>query len=364
MKVDFLNLKKINERFRSEINEAINGVIDSGYYLNAGITELFENNFAKYTGSKYCMSCGNGLSALELIIQAYGFKTGDEIIVPANTYIATVWGITHNGCTPVFVEPDIHTMNIDVNKIEEKITAKTKAIMPVHFYGQAVQMTKIKELAKKYNLKIIEDSAQAHGAEFNGVKTGNLGDASGFSFYPSKNLGALGNGGCVTTNDEELAQKIKALANYGSLKRNCHIYNGTNSRLGDIQAAILNVKLKYLDSDNQKRRQTAKLYRENIKNSLITLPETYDEKEHVWHLFVIRCESRDKLQQYLRDNGIGTIVHYPTPPYKQECLKQYANTNCPISDKMHETVLSIPMSPVLTDIEVEYVIDKINAYKG
>ncbi len=363
MQVDFLNLKKINEQYSEEIKNAINNVVDSGIYLNASRTAEFEKNFASYCGSRYCVSCNSGLSALELIIQAYGFNNGDEIIVPANTYIATVWAIVHNGCKPIFIEPDIKTMNIDVNKIEEKITQKTKAIMPVHLYGQAVETDKITKLAKSFGLKVIEDAAQAHGAVYKNKKTGTLGNASGFSFYPTKNLGALGNGGCVTTNDEQLAYKIKALANYGAETRNYHIYNGTNSRLGEIEASILNVKLKYLDSDNERRRKVAKLYRENVKNELINLPDTYAEDAHVWHLFVVRCQTRDRLRQYLADNGIGTLIHYPLPPYKQKCLSEYSLQDLPITDKMHNEILSIPISPVMTDAEIEYVIDVMNKFK-
>lgn len=363
MQIKFLDLKRINMRFFDEFNEAFINVQTSGYYLNAQKTNLFEKNFADYCNVKYCKSCSSGLSALELIIKAFDFKNGDEIIVPANTYIATIWAIAHNGCTPVFVEPDINTMNIDVNKIEEKITSKTKAILVVHLYGQAVEMQKVWELAQKYNLKVIEDSAQAHGAEYKGRKTGNLSDAAGFSFYPSKNLGAIDNGGCVTTNDKELSDKIEALANYGSHKKNHHIYDGTNSRLGEIQADILNIKLKYLDSDNEKRRRISKIYRENIKNPLIIVPDTYNENAHVWHLFVIRTQKREILQQYLNDNGIETAIHYPIPPYKQECLKEYSNQNLPISDSMHDSVLSIPMSPCLTDLEVKYIVEKLNQFK-
>ena len=363
MQIKFLDLKRINMRFFDEFNEAFIKVQKSGYYLNSSCTELFENHYAQYCKTKYCKSCSSGLNALELIIKALNLKDGDEIIVPANTYIATIWAITHNGCTPVFVEPDINTMNIDVNKIEEKITPKTRAILVVHLYGQAVEMEKVWKIAEKYNLKIIEDSAQAHGAEYIGRKTGNLSDIAGFSFYPSKNLGAIDNGGCITTNNKELSDKIEALANYGSHKKNNHIYDGTNSRLGEIQASILDIKLRYLDSDNTKRRKISKIYRENIKNPLIILPDTYNEKAHVWHLFVIRTDKRDKLISYLSDNGIETAIHYPIPPYKQECLKKYSNLNLPVSDSLHNTVLSIPMSPCLTDLEIEYIIDKLNQFK-
>ena len=311
---------------------------------------------------KHCIGCANGLDALNLIIKAYGFGAGDEIIVPANTYIASILAISENGCTPVLVEPDINTYNINPALIEEKITEKTKAIMVVHLYGQAVQMDKIWELAKKYNLKIVEDSAQAHGAEYEKKKTGSLGDASGFSFYPGKNLGCMGDGGCITTNDDEHAAKIRAIANYGSDRKYHHIYKGTNSRLDEIQAAVLDVKLKYLDEDNERRREISKYYRENIKNSKIILPKTYDEKAHVWHVFAIRTKNRDELQKYLEDNGIQTNIHYPTPPHKQGAYKELENLSLPITEEIHKTILSIPISPVMTEEEVKKVVDVINSY--
>lgn len=361
--IKFLDLGKINNRFSNEINEKFAAIQKAGLYLNSKYVSQFEHNFAQYCGTKYCISCASGLSALELIIKAYDFKNGDEIIVPANTYIATVMAIMHNGCTPVFVEPDTTTMNIDVEQIENKITPRTKAIMIVHLYGQAVQTDKVIQLAKKYNLKVIEDSAQSHGAEYKAVKTGNLGDASGFSFYPSKNLGSMGNGGCITTNDEKLAKKIRILANYGAEIRNHNIYDGTNSRLDEFQAALLDVKLKYLDSDNERRRFIAKKYRENIKNELIVLPQTYDEKAHVWHIFAVRTKDREHLKNYLAQNGIEALVHYPVPPHKQECNKQYNHLSFPITEEIHKNILSIPMSPVLTDDEADFIIEKLNNYK-
>ena len=361
--IKFLDLKKVNDRYLNEIKNSFAMVLESGMYLNSKAVDTFEQEFAQYCGTKYCVGCDNGLNALELIIKAYGVGIGDEIIVPSNTYIATIWAIMHNGCTPIFVEPSEITMNIDVEKIEEKITPKTKAIMPVHLYGQSVQMEKIWELAQKYNLKVIEDSAQAHGAIYKDKRVGSLGDASGFSFYPSKNLGALGNSGCITTNDKELADKVRALANYGAKERNHHIYNGTNSRLDEIQASILSVKLKYLDSDNSRRREIAKFYRENIKNDLVKLPETYDEMAHVWHLFVVRVDNQERFRQYLLDNEIQSAIHYPIPPHKQEHNKEFSHLYLPISEKLHKTVVSIPMSPVLEDFEIEEVIKVINKYK-
>ena len=361
--IKFLDLAKINNRFSNEINERFSEIQKAGVYLNAKQVSEFEQNFAQYCRTKYCISCASGLSALELIIKAYDFKIGDEIIVPANTYIATVMAIIHNGCTPIFVEPDVETMNIDVNKIEENITSKTKAIIIVHLYGQTVQTEKVVELAKKYNIKIIEDSAQAHGAEYKGIKTGNLGDVSGFSFYPTKNLGSMGNGGCITTNDEELAKKTRILACYGAEIRNHNIYDGTNSRLDEFQAAILDTKLKYLDEDNNRRRNISKKYRENIKNELIKIPQTYDEKAHVWHIFGIRTKNREHLKNYLAQNGIESLVHYPIPPHKQECNKKYNHLSLPITEEIHKNILSIPMSPILTDNEVDYIIEKLNQYK-
>ncbi len=361
--IKFLDLEKVNNRFRKEIDERIKSILDKGWYLQGEWDKTFEDNFAKFCGVKHCIGCANGLDALNLIIRAYGFGTGDEIIVPANTYIASILAISYNGCTPVLVEPDINTYNINPDLIEEKITDKTKAIMVVHLYGQAVQMDKIWTLAKKYNLKIIEDSAQGHGALYNGRKTGNLGDASGFSFYPGKNLGCLGDGGAVTTSDKELADKIRALRNYGSHVKYHNIYQGINSRLDEIHAAVLDVKLPYLDKDNERRREISKYYRENIKNSKIILPKVYDENAHVWHIFAIRTEERDKLQEYLKQNDIQTLIHYPIPPHKQVCYKEWNNLSFPVTEEIHRTELSLPISPVLTDEEVEKVVEVINEWK-
>ena len=361
--IKFLDLYKINERLRKEINGKITQVLDSGWYLLGEETENFEQNFAKYCGVKHCIGVANGLESLNLIIRGYGFAQGDEIIVPANTYIASILAISENGCTPILVEPDINTYNINPDLIEKKITSKTKAIMVVHLYGQAVQMQKIWALAKKYNLKIIEDSAQAHGAKYQNKRVGSLGDASGFSFYPGKNLGCVGDGGCVTTNDDELAQKIKALRNYGSHKKYHNVFIGMNSRLDEIQAGILDIKLKFLDEDNQKRKEIAKYYRKNIKNSSIILPNVYAEDAHVWHLFVVRTKQRDNFQKYLLDNEIQTIIHYPIPPHKQECYKLWNNLSYPITEEIHKSVLSLPISPVMSDDEVKKVVEVINEYK-
>lgn len=360
--IKFLDLKKINNRYREEIASRIKDILDKGWYLQGEENENFTKNFANFCGTKFALGVANGLDALNLIIKAYGFGNGDEIIVPANTYIATILAISENGCIPILVEPDIKTYNINPDSIEEKITSKTKAIMVVHLYGQAVQMEKIWKIAKKYNLKIIEDSAQAHGAIYQENRTGNLGDASGFSFYPGKNLGCIGDGGAVTTNDEELFNKIKAIANYGSDRKYHHIYKGVNSRLDEIQAAVLDIKLKHLDSDNNKRREISKYYRENIKNSKIILPDTYDEKSHVWHIFAVRTKNRDEFQKYLTEKGIQTIIHYPTPPHKQGAYKEWNNLSFPITEEIHNTILSLPISPVMTDSEIEKVVEVVNEY--
>lgn len=360
--IKFLDLKKINNRYREEIDSRIKDILDKGWYLQGEENENFTKNFANFCGTKFALGVANGLDALNLIIKAYGFGNGDEIIVPANTYIATILAISENGCIPILVEPDIKTYNINPDSIEEKITTKTKAIMVVHLYGQAVQMEKIWKIAKKYNLKIIEDSAQAHGAIYQENRTGNLGDASGFSFYPGKNLGCIGDGGAVTTNDEELFNKIKAIANYGSDRKYHHIYKGVNSRLDEIQAAVLDIKLKHLDSDNNKRREISKYYRENIKNSKIILPDTYDEKSHVWHIFAVRTQNRDEFQKYLTEKGIQTIIHYPTPPHKQGAYKEWNNLSFPITEEIHNTILSLPISPVMTDSEIEKVVEVVNEY--
>lgn len=362
--IKFLDLFGVNERFRSEIDEAIKRVLDSGYYLLGNENKSFCEHFAEFCGAKYCIGVANGLDALTLIIKAFGFEKDAEIIVPANTYIATIHAITQNGHTPVLVEPDINTYNIDVNKIEEAITDKTRAIMPVHLYGQGVEIGKILELAQKYNLKVVEDCAQAHGATYldSQERVGSLSDASGFSFYPGKNLGCLGDGGAVTTNDEELAKKITALRNYGSHVKYQNIYQGVNSRLDEIQAAFLDVKLPHLDKDNARRREIAKYYISNIKNDKITLPIIHTDSSHVFHVFAVRCETRDDLQKYLADNDIQTLIHYPIPPHKQECYKEWNNRSYPITEKIHKTILSLPISPVMSDNEVSKVVEVINKY--
>ncbi len=360
--IKFLDLFKINEQYRDEIDAGIKEVLDSGWYLNGTKNDIFAANFAAFCGTKYALGVANGLDALNLIIKAYGFGVGDEIIVPSNTYIASILAISENGCSPVLVEPDLLTYNIDPALIEAKITAKTKAIMVVHLYGQAAEMSAIRDLADKYDLKIIEDSAQAHGAYDGDRRVGNLGDASAFSFYPGKNLGALGDGGAVTTNDEALFQKIKAIANYGSFVRYEHLYKGINSRLDEIQAAVLDVKLSHLDDDNARRKQIAQSYRQHITNPLITLPQTRDEQAHVWHLFVVRVDDRAKFIKHLEDKGVQTLIHYPTPPHKQGAYQEWNECSYPIAEKIHAEVVSLPISPVLTDDEVQAVINAVNQY--
>lgn len=361
--IKFLDLTSINKMYEDEIKDRFQSIFDKGWYLQGEENDIFNKVFAAYCGTKYAVGVANGLDALNLIIKAYGFGPGDEIIVPANTYIASVLAISENGCKPVLVDPDLDTYNINPDLIERAITPKTKAIMVVHLYGQAVEMEKIWKLAEKYNLKIIEDSAQAHGAMYKGRRVGNLGDASGFSFYPGKNLGCLGDGGAVTTNDEELYLKIKAIANYGSNKKYVNLYKGVNSRLDELQAAVINVKLPHLDEDNNKRRKIANYYIENINNPLIILPKMLHEDIHVWHLFVVRTENRDKLQSYLQSNGIQTLIHYPIPIHKQEAYKEWNNLSYPITEKIHNEVLSLPISPVMTQREIEKVVEVINAYQ-
>ena len=360
--IKFLDLHKMNEQHRDGIEKRLHDVLDSGWYLQGEQNALFARHFARYCQTEYALGVANGLDALNLIIRGYGFGIGDEIIVPANTYIASILAISQNNCTPVLVEPDISTYNINPLAIEEKITAKTKAIMVVHLYGQATQMEPVWELAKKYKLKIIEDSAQAHGAKYKGIRVGNLGNASAFSFYPGKNLGALGDAGAITTNDVQLFEKIRALANYGSECKYQHIYKGVNSRLDEMQAAILDVKLTYLDEENERRREISKYYQENINNPLLILPRSYAKESHVWHVFVVRTEHRDALQKYLESKQIQTNIHYPTAPHKQAAYKELAHLKLPITEKIHREVLSLPISPVMSMEELSYIVTCVNEF--
>ena len=366
MQIPFLSLKSITEKYSDEIHAAVQRVVDSGWYLQGKENETFESNYAKYIGSKYCIGVANGLDALIWIVKAYKelgfFNDGDEIIVPANTYIASILAITENNLKPVLVEPTFENLEIDDNKIEERITSKTKGIMIVHLYGRCAYTDKIGELCKKYNLKLIEDNAQAHGCRFGGKRTGSLGDAAGHSFYPGKNLGALGDAGAVTTDNQELAECVRALANYGSAKKYVFKYCGRNSRLDEIQAAVLDVKLKHLDEDNANRQRIAAYYYDNINNPKITLPNRLDDRNNVYHLFPVFCEQRDDFQQYLKDNGIQTLIHYPIPPHNQECYREWNGISLPITEQIHNQELSLPISPVLTLAEAEEVVRVINRF--
>lgn len=366
--IKFLDLQKVTESHGDEIQEAVTRVVNSGWYLQGKENQNFERNFADYIGTKYCVGCANGLDALIWIFRAYVemgvMKPGDEVIVPANTYIASILAISENGLIPVLVEPDINTYQIDPEKIEEAITPKTKAILIVHLYGQCAYTEKIGELCKKYNLKLIEDNAQAHGCKFKGQRTGSFGDAAGHSFYPGKNLGAFGDAGAVTTNDEELANVIRAVANYGSTKKYVFKYIGRNSRLDEIQAAILDVKLKHLDDDNQKRKEVAKKYIAGITNPAIVLPKVEDFEAHAFHIFPIRTKKRDELHDYLEKHGVQTIIHYPIPPHKQECYKDWNDRSYPLTEKIADEELSLPMSPVMTDTEVNEVIRILNEWEA
>ena len=367
MDIKFLDLQKINIQYQEEIEAKLLETFRSGWYLLGNEVKNFENNLAKYIGSPNAIGVANGLDALRLILKAYlelgQMKFGDEIIVPANTYIASILAITDNRLKPVFAEPDIETYNLDVSKIENLITPKTKAIMVVHLYGQVCWSEDLVALAKKHDLKIIEDNAQAIGASFNGIKTGNLGDAAGFSFYPGKNLGALGDGGAVTCKDELLAKTIRTIANYGSEEKYVNKYQGLNSRLDEIQAGVLDIKLKYLDKENSKRQEIAQKYCTEIKNDKIILPNFPENNaEHVWHLFVIRTKNRKELQHYFQENGIQTLIHYPIPPHKQRAYKYWNNLSFPITENIHDEVLSLPVSPVMQDDEVAKIIEVINKF--
>lgn len=365
--IKFLDLKKITDKYSEEIEKVVTDVIRSGWYLQGEANKKFEADYSSYIGTKYTIGCANGLDALVWIYRAYIemgiMQKGDEVIVPANTYIASILAITDNGLIPVLVEPNIDTLEIDDQKIESAITERTKSILIVHLYGRNAYTNHIGDLCKKYNLKLVEDNAQAHGCMFNGKRTGSLGDAAGHSFYPGKNLGALGDGGAVTTNDKELADTIRALANYGSQKKYVFKYKGRNSRLDEIQAAILDVKLNYLDQDNTRRKEIGVYYYKNINNPLITLPKQLPVEGNVFHIFPILCTQRDRLQEYLTKNGIQTLIHYPIPPHKQECYQEWNNQSYPISEQIHLQELSIPISPVMTDDEMRQVVKAINNFQ-
>jgi dTDP-4-amino-4,6-dideoxygalactose transaminase len=364
--IPFLDIHKINEPYEKDFHDRLQNVMDSGWYILGNEVKLFEKNFANYCGTSYCVGVGNGLDALVLIFKAYVelgmLQKGDEVIVPANTYIASILAILQADLVPVLVEPNIETYNIDAGLILEKITAKTKAVLVVHLYGQLAHMVTINKIAIQNNLLVIEDAAQAHGGVLDFKKAGNLGHAAGFSFYPGKNLGGLGDGGAVTTNNEALAKMIKSLSNYGSEKKYYNDYIGVNSRLDELQAAFLNIKLPHLDSDNEKRCAIAKRYISEIKNDKLILPFCDFSGNHVFHLFVVRSENRFHLQEYLLENGIQTLIHYPVAPHKQKALSEFNYLSLPVTENIHNEIISLPMSPVMTQDEVDYVIKILNEY--
>jgi dTDP-4-amino-4,6-dideoxygalactose transaminase len=367
MKVDFLDLQSVNKRYEKELKEACARVIDSGWYIAGNELNLFEKEFASWCGVKHCIGVANGLDALILTIRAWKIlgllKEGDEILVPANTYIATVLAISENGLTPVFIEPDINTFNISVDEIKKNKTSRTKAIIAVHLYGRICQMDEIMDYANENGLLVLEDSAQAHGASIDGKRAGNWGHASGFSFYPGKNLGALGDAGAITTNNDELEEVLRALRNYGSHKKYENIYKGVNSRLDEIQAAMLRVKLNFLDSDTSIRQDIAKKYISGINNPLIQLPCNEIEEQSVWHLFVIKTKHRRLLSDFLSSEGISSLIHYPIPPHKQMAYTEYNHFNFPLTESIHRDVLSLPIDPTMTNEQIEFVIQKINEFK-
>ena len=363
--IPFVDFSPMHNEIRVQLDHAYKTVLAKNLFIQGSECELFEKEFAEYCGVKYCVGVGTGLDAIYLILKALNIKEGDEVIVPSNTFIATALAVSYTGAVPVFVEPVIDTYNIDADRIEEKISDKTKAIIAVHLQGRAADMDKINDIARKYNLKVVEDCAQAHGAKYKGKKIGQFSDAAAFSFYPGKNLGALGDGGAVVTNNDDLAVKVRALGNYGSDYKYHHIYQGTNSRLDELQAAFLRVKLPYLDKWNEARRGIAKRYIESIKNPKIVLPlSNSDEYEHIYHVFVIRCDERDELEGYLKKKGIMTVKHYPVPMHLQGAYKSlgYKEGDLPIAEKISQTVLSLPLYHGMTDEDIQYVIDAINEF--
>ena len=362
-KIPFLDLGAINQVIRPLLNEAYIRVMDSGWYIMGPELTLFEQEFAKYSEVKHCIGVGNGLEALHMLLQAYGIGPGDEVIVPSNTFIATWLAVSQCGATPVAVEPNMNTHNIDSTLIVNAITKKTKAIMPVHLYGQPADMDEIKKIAEQYNLIVIEDAAQSQGAIYKGKKAGSLGHAAATSFYPGKNLGALGDGGAVLTNDDEVADKVKQLRNYGSKIKYHHTYAGSNSRLDEMQAAFLRAKLSVLDDWNNKRRAVANTYSNLLENSNLIVPFVPDFTDPVWHLYVIRNPKRDELKSYLQSKGVETVIHYPIPPHKQLCYSSYNNVNLPIAEQLSNEVLSLPISSVMTTTDIEYVVDCLVEFK-
>ncbi len=364
MEVPFLNFKPMHNEIKNEILDVFEKIYDNNWFILGPHVEAFEKEFSKYCGTNYCISCGNGLDALSIILRGYDIGEGDEVIVPANTYIATALAVSYVGAKVILVEPDINTFNIDVTKIEAAITKKTKAIIAVHLYGRPAEIDKIKPLCKKYNLKLIEDSAQAHGAIYNGKKTGNLGDAAGFSFYPGKNLGALGDGGAILTNDKDLTEKVRAIRNYGSKIKYYNEYKGVNSRLDEIQAGYLSIKLKSLDKWNYYRQKVAKVYLEKITNNKLILPNIDLSTDSIWHVFALRTEFRDELVAHLNSHGISTVIHYPIPIHLQKAYKElgYKEGDFPLAEAISKTVLSIPIWYGMTNEEINYVIDILNKW--
>lgn len=364
--INFLDLKAINSQYQQELKDACARVIDSGWYIMGNELTQFETEFAAYCGTKHAIGVANGLDALILTLRAWKelgkLKAGDEVIVQANTYIASVLAITENDLVPVLVEPNPDSYNLEPATVTAAITPKTKAILPVHLYGQLSPMPEIMAIAKAHNLLVLEDCAQSHGAEIDGKRAGNWGDAAGFSFYPGKNLGALGDAGAITTNNDELAQTLKALRNYGSHKKYENLYQGVNSRLDEIQAAMLRVKLRHLEAETLRRQYIAQTFRAQISNPLITLPQVTEELAHVWHLFVVRCGQRDALQQHLVENGIQTLIHYPIPPHKQQAYTNFNSLCLSETEEIHKQVLSLPISPVMTNYEVSHLIKMINGF--
>ena len=364
--IPFLDLKAVTELHADEIQQAALNVIQSGWYLRGQATAAFEQHYAEYIGCRHCIGVANGLDALTLIYRAYiemgVMQPGDEVIVPANTYIASILAITESGLSPVLIEPDTDTLEMDDCLIEQAITSRTRSILIVHLYGRCAYTERIGELCRKNNLKLVEDNAQAHGCRYKNQRTGSLGDAAGHSFYPGKNLGALGDGGAVTTNDDALADCIRALANYGSSRKYVHRYKGRNSRLDEIQAAILDVKLRHLDLDNRHRQQIARYYYDHISHPLISLPQRLDDKQNVYHIFPVRCTERDRLQQYLTEQGIQTLIHYPIPPHRQECYKAWNSMVLPVTEQIARQELSLPISPVLTLQEAQAVVRVLNDF--
>lgn len=367
MKVDFLSLKKVTEKYAAEIHEAVDRVVDSGWYLQGKENKRFETNYAAYIGTDHAVGCGNGLDALIWIFRAYMemgiMKPGDEVLVPANTYIASILAITQNNLVPVFVEPDARTYQLDDTLLEQAFTPRTKAVLIVHLYGQCSYTERIGAFCREKNLKLVEDNAQAHGCLYQGRKTGSLGDAAGHSFYPGKNLGAFGDAGAVTTNDPVLADLVRSLGNYGSRQKYVFEYKGLNSRLDEIQAAVLDVKLRHLDEDIALRKAVARYYVEHITHPEVQLPAIDDWDAHVFHLFPVLCKRRDELQRYLTEKGIQTNIHYPIPPHKQVCYKEYSQLELPVTERIHREELSLPISPVLTMDEIQYVVECLNTWK-